>query len=114
MASLEAEELFWELAAELQREDPRVVEGTIMNGRCLRVGGQFLAKVDRKGAGLVVKLPRERVAELIAHGEGRPFAPAGKVFKEWVAIPQPDRRRWSLLLREGVARSRSAGPLSSE
>jgi hypothetical protein len=27
-------------------EDARVVEGTIMNGRCLRVGEEFLALVD--------------------------------------------------------------------
>ena len=33
---------------------------------------------------------------------GRPFAPAGKVFKEWVSIPCRDRRRWRALLREGV------------
>ena len=31
------------------------------------------------------------------------FAPAGRVFKEWVSIPKPDRRRWRALLREGVA-----------
>ena len=101
--SADPSELFWRLAAELQAEDPRVVEGTIMNGRCLRVGREFLALVDFKGSGLVVKLPAGRVAELIAAGVGRPFAPAGKVFAEWVAIPTPDRRRWSALLREGVA-----------
>jgi hypothetical protein len=52
-----AEELFWKLAAELQAEDARIVEGTIMSGRCLRVG-KFLALVDFKGSGLVVKLPK--------------------------------------------------------
>ena len=41
-----AEELFWRLAAELQAGDSRIVEGTIMNGRCLRVGKEFLALVD--------------------------------------------------------------------
>jgi hypothetical protein len=97
------EGLFWELAADLQDEDPRVVEGTIMNGRCLRVGKEFLALVDYKGSGLVVKLPRARVAQLIAAGVGRPFAPAGRVFAEWVSIPKPDRKRWIALLREGVA-----------
>ena len=51
------EELFWQLAADLQREDPRIQESTIMNGRCLRVGKEFLALVDYKGSGLVVKLP---------------------------------------------------------
>lgn len=97
------DELFWQLAAELQADDPRVVEGTIMNGRCVRVGEEFLALPDFKGSGLVVKLPRARVDALIAAGQGRPFAPAGRVFKEWVSVPEPSRPLWSALLREGVA-----------
>jgi hypothetical protein len=95
--------LFWELAAELETADPRVTEGTIMGGRCLRVGGEFLALVDYKGSGLVVKLDRERVRELVASGAGRPFAPANKVFHEWVSVPEADRAVWSALLTEGVA-----------
>ena len=59
--------------------------------------------VDFKGSGLVVKLPRTRVDTLIASGTGQPFAPAGKVFREWVSVPQRDRRRWRSLLREGIA-----------
>ena len=98
-----SETLFWELAAELCAEDPRVVEGTIMNGRCLRVGKEFLALSDFKGSGMVVKLPKGRVAELIDQGVGRAFAPAGKVFKEWVAVPVADERRWRALLKEGIA-----------
>lgn len=97
------DELFWRLAAELQRADPRIREGTIMNGRCLRVGEEFLALVDFKGSGLVVKLPRARVTSLIDSDVGRPFAPAGKVFREWVSVPMPDRRVWLALLREGIA-----------
>jgi hypothetical protein len=100
--TLSVEDLFWQLAAELQQGDPRVQPGTIMNGRCLRVGKEFLALVDLKGSGLVVKLPKERVAALIETGVGQPFGPAGKVFKEWVAVPTPDRRRWRQLLREGI------------
>ena len=100
--ALSAEDLFWQLAAELQEQDPRVVEGTIMNGRCLRVGKEFLALVDYKGSGLVVKLPKARVAELIEAGLGKPFGPAGKVFGEWVSVATPDRRRWRDLLREGI------------
>ena len=98
-----ADDLFWSLAAELKAEDARVVEGTIMNGRCLRVGKEFLALVDYEGSGLVVKLPKARVAELIAGEVGRPFAPAGRVFTEWLSVPKPDRPRWLALLREGVA-----------
>ena len=84
-----AEELFWRLAAELQAEDSRIAEGTIMNGRCLRVGKEFLALVDYKGSGLVVKLPKARVAELIESGAGQPFAPAGRVFRSGGPCPSP-------------------------
>lgn len=98
-----AEDLFWELAAELGREDAPVREGTIMSGCCLRVGTEFLALVDYKGAGLVVKGPKPRVEALIAAGKGKPFGPAGRVFAEWLSIPELDRLRWRELLREGVA-----------
>ncbi len=97
------EDVFWELIDELRYEDPRIEEGTIMGGRCARVAGEFLGLVDFKGSGMVVKLPRARVDMLIAQGTGQPFAPAGKVFREWVSIPRRDRRRWRSLLREGVA-----------
>ena len=97
-----SEQLFWSLAAELQAEDRRVREGTIMKSRCLRVGEEFLALVDYKGSGLVVKLPRARVDSLIEEGIGRPFAPAGRVFREWVSVQGMDRPRWLSLLREGV------------
>jgi hypothetical protein len=95
-------DLFWDLIEELSCDDAGVVEGTIMGGPCVRVDGEFLALVDFKGSGMVVKLPRSRVDELIASGIGQPFAPAGRVFKEWVSIPVPDRDLWRTLLAEGV------------
>ncbi len=95
-------DLFWELAAELHGEDPRVVEGTIMGSKCLRVGKEFLALVDYKGSGLVVKLPKERVTELVNADKGKPFGPGGKIFKEWLSVPTQDKRQWRSLLREGV------------
>ena len=104
-----ASALFWEVAADLQHGDTRVVEGTIMGGRCLRVGAEFLALVDYNGAGLVVKLDRARVDALVASGIGRPFGPAGKVFREWVAIPQMERQRWLDLLKEGIAMAAARG-----
>jgi hypothetical protein len=92
--------VFWDLVARLRDRDPRVQEGTIMGGSCARVDGEFLALVDFKGSGLVVKLPAARVSELIESGIARPFAPAGKVFREWASIPDTDR--WHALLEEGV------------
>lgn len=97
-----AADLFWELAAEFQAADDRVVEGTIMGSSCLRVGKQFLAMPHHKKDGLVVKLPAERVAAAIEAGEGESFAPAGKVFREWLAVTDVDEARWRKLLAEGV------------
>ncbi|HEX9505396.1 MAG TPA: hypothetical protein VGA62_05260 [Acidimicrobiia bacterium] len=71
------QDLFRELIEELRLADPRVEEGTIMGGRCARVAGEFLALVDFKGSGLVVKLPNERVDALIARGRG-PTVRAGR------------------------------------
>jgi len=99
---MNAKELFWDLAEKLQLEDERIVEGTIMKGRCLRVGKEFLALVDYKDAGLVVKLPKTRVAEIIESGKGQSFAPAGRVFKEWLSVPEPEPKFWEKLLREGI------------
>ena len=92
MESSTGAELFWDIVAELRSSDERIVEGKIMGGRCVRVGKEFLALVDFKDSRLVVKLPRERVDKLIAQGAGRPFDPAGKVFREWVSVAVPDRR----------------------
>ena len=86
---MNAETLFWELAAELQAQDARVAEGTLMNGRCLRLGKEFLALVDHKGSGLVVKLPRERVAELIAQGKGSLLARLAGFSKNGYRSPRP-------------------------
>lgn len=96
------QKLFWSLADELYKEDSRVAEDTIMNARCLRVGKEFLALVDYKGSGLVVKLPKARVAELIEAGKGQPFGPGAKIFKEWLSVPKANRKTWLMLLREGI------------
>ena len=97
------EERFWRLGAELQKQDDRVEVGTIMSSRCLRVGKEFLALYDTKQGGAVVKLPKDRVAALIDAGHGLSFAPAGRVFKEWVLVPDTHSRRWPKLMRDGIA-----------
>jgi hypothetical protein len=82
--------------------DPAIGRATMMGYPCVRLAGRFLASYDDKAGCLVVKLPRERVTELIEEGRGDPFAPAGKVFREWVSIPTVDRGLWQAVLAEAV------------
>ena len=82
--------------------DPAIGRATMMGYPCVRLAGRFLASYDDKGACLVVKLPLERVTELVESGAGDPFAPAGKVFREWVSITAVDRGLWERLLGEAV------------
>ena len=95
---------FWELADRWIAAET-VEEGTMMGHHCLRArpGGGFVATVERSTGDLIVKLPRGRVNDLVEAGAGRPFAPAGKVFKEWVGIPQGRMDLWEQLLEESVA-----------
>lgn len=95
---------FWDVA-EPYLASGAAVEGTMMGHQCLRSAGSggFVATVERSTGNLVVKLPKERVAELIDAGVGEAFAPAGKVFKEWVALPDFDEERWSELLEESMS-----------
>lgn len=95
------DELFWDLA-EPMIASGQVVEGELMRSRCLRIGKEFLAMPEYRTGDLVVKLPRERVDELIAAGDGLAFAPAKKAFREWVQVPARDETLWSQLLKEGV------------
>jgi len=64
----------------------------------LKVDGRIFAMLVR-GA-LVVKLPRERVAELLESDRGDPFdAGKGRPMKEWVTLRTPESE-WIELARE--------------
>jgi hypothetical protein len=97
----EARDLYDDLTDDLLY-DPAVGRATMMGHPCIRLAGKFLASYDDAARCLVVKLPRERVTGLIESGRGDPFAPAGRVFQEWVAIPTVDRDLWQQLLAEAV------------
>ena len=82
--------------------DPAIGRATMMGFPCVRLAGRFLASYDARSRSLVVKLPRDRVTELVDRGNGDRFAPAGKVFREWVSISGVDRDLWQDLLAEAV------------
>jgi hypothetical protein len=98
-------ELFARLADRWLTE-PAVTKSTMMGFPCLRAGGKFFASVDREGAHLVVKLPAARVTAAALAGEGSVFAPNGRVFREWLAVPLARADRWEAYVREAHAFAR--------
>ncbi|WP_437756062.1 hypothetical protein [Sorangium sp. So ce1389] len=108
MATTGGAELFSRLA-ERWAGEPGVARSTMMGFPCLRVKGRFFASIDRDGRHLVVKLPAARVAAAIAAGEGSVFAPNGRVFREWLAVPVELARRWESYLQASYAFARGDG-----
>ena len=70
----DARDLYDELTDDLLY-DPAIGRATMMGYPCVRLAGRFLASYDDKARCLVVKLPRERVAELIDNGARRRVRP---------------------------------------
>jgi TfoX/Sxy family transcriptional regulator of competence genes len=86
-------------------DDPRVTppEATrrAFGSNGMKADGKIFAMLVR--GSLVLKLPKDRVAALLASGEGAPFdTGAGRVMKEWVVVQLPERT-WLALAREAQA-----------
>ena len=94
--------LWDELADELCAASS-VTRSTMMGLPCLRVDGAFFASLARDEPRLLVKLPADRVAAMVEAGHGHPFAPAGRTFREWVAVDGTDEDTWRGLLAEARA-----------
>lgn len=94
------EDAFWEVAEEFLARGV-VDEGTMFGFRCIRAKGEFVAMPGNTFGGMVVKLPAGRVAHLLDSGDGAPVAPAGRTFKEWVAVE--DQSQWTALIEESIA-----------
>jgi hypothetical protein len=109
MKSTTGAELFARLADRWGLE-PAVTRSTMMGFPCLRAGGKFFASVDRDGSHLLVKLPAARVAAAVAAGEGTAFAPNGRVFREWLAVPLARADRWEEYVRSAHAFIRGDDP----
>jgi hypothetical protein len=93
----------FEQLVERFRADPAVTPpsgGKGFGASGLKVDGKIFAMVSRNGE-LVVKLPRERVDELIASGTGARFDPGhGRLMKEWVSVAPSHSRSWEKLAEE--------------
>jgi hypothetical protein len=90
---------FWKAADQTLGADG-VETGTMMGFPCLRVNGAFFASCDHRSGDLIVKLPDARVQQLIEGGVGKPFAPAGRVFRQWVLVVERDVEAWLALIAE--------------
>ena len=103
---MDAAALFEQVVAEVQ-EDPRVAlpaapGASGFGSTALTVDGRIFAMLV--GGELVLKLPGERVAALIAGGEGQPFRNGkGQPMREWVVVPAGEPDSAVRLGREALA-----------
>ena len=97
--SSEGSTRFWDLAG-AHLASGACDEGTMMGNPCLRAKGAFVAMYWEKGGGMIVKLDAKAVRRHIADGRGQAFVPNGRVFKEWLAVP--DASEWGAVLAEAL------------
>jgi hypothetical protein len=69
----------------------------------LYTGGKVFAFLSRKKR-LIVKLPAERVDELVAHREGIRWNPrgSGRALREWFVLKPSSKVKWSSLASEAM------------
>jgi TfoX N-terminal domain len=109
-----AEEGFAALVATLCEEpgvskpDAPAASARRFGSSALRVDGRIFAMVSR--GSLVLKLPPQRVADLIDSGGGHPYdAGKGRPMKQWVSLDPERQQRWQDLATEALAFVRSKG-----
>ena len=94
-----AQALFDEVSERLLAEDAALERTRMMGSEGLKTGGKFFAMVSR--GELVVKLPRERVDELVEAGTGHRFDPGhGRLMKEWIALVPADEEECAAYVTE--------------
>jgi hypothetical protein len=97
------EERYAALVKSFLRKPGVTQEGKGFGSTSLKVGGKIFALFSSRGE-FVVKLPRRRVDELIASGEGHQFDPGhGRLMKEWLALRPSSSQDWTRLANEALA-----------
>jgi hypothetical protein len=83
-------------------DPPELARAKGFGSKGLKVARKLFAFVSSKGR-LIVKLPKERVDELVSSGKGRRFEPApGRVMKEWLAVDAGPDSNWLRFVREAL------------
>jgi hypothetical protein len=99
--AVEVEQLFDEVAERLLTYDASFERGRMFSSIALKRGGKVFALCSR--GEVVVKLPAERVDQLIDAG-GRRFDPGhGRLMREWVSVKPGDVIECEALLTEACA-----------
>ena len=84
------------------------LEGKGFGSTSLKVGGKIFALFSSRSE-FVVKLPKRRVDELIASGDGHQFDPGhGRPMKEWLALRPTSTQDWMRLANEALTHVASA------
>lgn len=98
---MEPEDRFDELVAALLTVDGVSLPagGRRFGAQGLRYQGRIIAMLT--DGRLTVKLPRTRVGELVAAGEGDPFD--AQRMKEWFVLAPASRMPWLDLVKESLA-----------
>jgi hypothetical protein len=93
-------EQIWKPIAHAELKTRGVIGGTGFGGsEGLRISKKIYAMLVN--GELVVKLPKDRVDELVDAGVGERFEPGtGRVMKEWLSVPPNASRRWKGLVAE--------------
>jgi hypothetical protein len=92
-------ELLDEVAADFLHR-PGVDWGPMFSGKGLRVRGKVFAVASHSG-GLMVKLPEQRIDELVAEDSVERMAMRGRPMREWAVLPlAAGYERWLALTGE--------------
>ena len=96
-------EQLWGPIAKAQLASREVTAGTgFGKTEGLRISGKIFAMLV--GSELVVKLPKDRVDELVDAGVAKRFdAGKGRPMKEWASVSSSASRRWKDLVEEARA-----------
>ncbi|UJW31035.1 hypothetical protein L3Q67_38555 [Saccharothrix sp. AJ9571] len=84
-------------------DDRDVAMGTMFRSPGLRVGGKIFAFLGHRGE-LIVKVPSDRVRELIATGRATQVVMGNRTMREWIELPALGDRTATLAFWRDVAR----------
>jgi hypothetical protein len=83
-------------------DDRDVATGTMFRSPGLRVGGKIFAFLGHRGE-LIVKVPSDRVRELVAAGRAEQVVMGKRRMREWIELPALADRTATLALWRDVA-----------